>query len=82
MKKGTSPAGITIESIDLDINEATITGNEEVLKEIENVLVEVDVSKITDNTTLNLPVIISNGIKKVTPEYGKSNGDCYKTRRE
>ena len=58
VRKGTPPAGITIESIELDSKEATITGNEEVLKEIENVLVEVDVSKITDNTTLNLPVII------------------------
>jgi YbbR domain-containing protein len=72
VKKGTPPAGITIESIELDTNEATITGSDEILKEIENVLVEVDVSKITDNTTLNLPVIIANGIRKVTPELVKA----------
>ena len=29
-------------------------------------------SKITDNTTLNLPVIISNGIKSVSPEMVKA----------
>jgi YbbR domain-containing protein len=72
VKKGTPPAGITIDSIELDIDEATITGSDAILKEIENVIVEVDVSKITDNTTLNLPVIIANGIKKVTPELVKA----------
>ncbi|WP_342429178.1 CdaR family protein [Neobacillus sp. FSL H8-0543] len=72
IKKGTPPTGITIESIKLDIDEATISGNDEILKEIENVLVEVDVSKITDNITLSLPVIIANGIKKVTPELVKA----------
>jgi YbbR domain-containing protein len=72
VKKGTPPTGITIESIELDIDEATITASDEILKEIENVMVEVDVSKITDNTTLNLPVIIANGIRKVDPEMVKA----------
>jgi len=68
VKKGTSPPGVTIESIELDAKEATITGNEDVLKNTENVRVEVDISKISENTTLTLPVIISNGITKVTPQ--------------
>lgn len=68
IEKGTPPAGITIESIDLGVKEAVISGDEDVLKNTENVRVEVDVSKITENTTLSLPVIISNGITKVTPE--------------
>jgi YbbR domain-containing protein len=72
IKKGTPPSGITIESIVLDTKEATITGNEDVLKNTDNVRVEVDVSKITDNTTLTLPVIISNGITKVTPQTVKA----------
>lgn len=68
IEKGTPPAGITIESIDLNVNEAVISGGEDVLKDTDNVRVEVDVSKISDNTTITLPVIISNGITKVTPE--------------
>ena len=56
----------------LDEKEATITGDENVLKNTENVRVEVDISKITDNTTLTLPVIISNGITKVTPQTVKA----------
>ncbi|MCL6573564.1 MAG: YbbR-like domain-containing protein [Bacillus sp. (in: Bacteria)] len=72
IRKGTPPSGVTIDSIELDIKEATITGNEEVVKDTENVRVEVDVSKISDNTVLTLPVIISNGITKVTPQTVKA----------
>ncbi|WP_040205757.1 CdaR family protein [Neobacillus jeddahensis] len=72
VKKGNAPSGVTIESIELDENEATVTGSEEVLKNTENVRVEVDISKITESTTLTLPVIISNGITKVTPQTVKA----------
>lgn len=68
IEKGTPPAGVTIESIDLDVKEAVISGEEDVLKDTDNVRVEVDVSKISENTTITLPVIISNGITNVTPE--------------
>lgn len=72
VRNGTAPEGVTIESIELDENEATISGDENVLKNTENVRVEVDISNITDNTTLTLPVIISNGITKVTPQTVKA----------
>jgi YbbR domain-containing protein len=72
VQKGTLPDGVTINSIDLDTTEATITGDEAVLKDTDHVRVEVDVSKITDNTTLTLPVIIPNGVTKVTPELVKA----------
>lgn len=72
VRKGTAPEGVTIQSIELDTNEATIMGQEDVLKTTENVRVEVDLSKITENTTLTLPVIISNGITKVSPQTVKA----------
>jgi YbbR domain-containing protein len=72
VQKGTSPTGVTISSIDLDTTQATITGEEEVLKATDHVRVEVDISKITDSTTLALPVIIPNGITKVSPEQVKA----------
>ncbi|MEH7414744.1 CdaR family protein [Neobacillus drentensis] len=72
IKKGNSPEGVTVESIELDETEAKITGSEEVLKDTESVRVEVDLSKITENTTLTLPVIISNGITRVTPQLVKA----------
>jgi YbbR domain-containing protein len=72
IKKGTPPSGITIDSINLDTTEATILGDENAVKNTDSVRVEVDVSKISDNTTLTLPVIIGTGITKVTPETVKA----------
>ncbi|PFP17521.1 hypothetical protein COJ96_26650 [Bacillus sp. AFS073361] len=72
VRNGTAPEGVTIESIEIDKKEATVYGNESVLNNTERVRVEVDLSKITDNTTLTLPVIISNGITKVTPQLVKA----------
>ncbi|WP_066249491.1 YbbR-like domain-containing protein [Neobacillus drentensis] len=72
VRNGTAPEGVTIKSIEIDEKEATISGDVNVLNKTENVRVEVDISKITDNTTLTLPVIISNGITKVTPQLVKA----------
>ena len=72
VRNGTPPEGVNIDSIDIDEKEATIYGSESVLSKTEKVRVEVDLSKINDNTTLTLPVIISNGITKVTPQIVKA----------
>ncbi|OLS34268.1 YbbR-like domain-containing protein [Bacillus sp. MRMR6] len=82
VEKGTTPDGIMIDSINLDIREAIITGTEEVLKETDNVRVEVDLSKITENTTLELPVIIPNGITKVNPQTVKATVTIKKQEEE
>ena len=42
------------------------------LNATENVRVEVDVSTISENTELTLPVIISEGIKEVDPKTVKA----------
>ena len=68
VQKGTPKNGITFESITLDIQEAKIIGKEEVIKATEKVRVELDVSKISEDSELTLPVIIPDGITKVTPE--------------
>jgi YbbR domain-containing protein len=72
VENGKAPEGVTIESIEIDEKEATITGSESILKNTESVRIEVDLSEITDNTTLTLPVIISNGITMVTPQTVKA----------
>lgn len=68
VKKGSLPKNVSLESITLDKEEATITGSESVLKDVDSTRVEVDLSKITKNQTLSLPVIIANGVKTVDPE--------------
>lgn len=69
VQKGSTPTGVVIESIDfVDTSEADIIGPEELLEKTESVRVEVDLAKITKDTTLRLPVIISEGITKVSPQ--------------
>ena len=72
MKKGTSPTDVTIDSITLDKNEATISGSEDNLNKTENVKVEVDISTIKESSELTLPVIISDGINEVDPKTVKA----------
>jgi len=71
VEQGKPKDGITIDSITLDKKEATITGPEDVLKDVESTRVEVDLSKIEKDEELTLPVIISNGVTSVDPELVK-----------
>jgi YbbR domain-containing protein len=71
VRKGTPPSGVTIDSITLDTKEAEIIADPGVLEEFDNVRVEVDVSKIDEDTEITLPVIIGEGIVKVAPETVK-----------
>ncbi|WP_080848997.1 CdaR family protein [Cytobacillus gottheilii] len=67
-EEGSPANGYSIDSITLNVDEATISGSEAVLGETENVRVEVDVSGLNADTELTLPVIISDGITAVDPE--------------
>lgn len=72
VEKGTPPDGVTIDSIVLDNKEAKISGSEEALNATEKVRVEVDVSSISTNTEMTLPIIIPDGIKEVEPKTVKA----------
>lgn len=71
VRKGTLPSGVTIESITLDNKEAEIIADPDVLAEVDSVRVEVDISNVTKDTEITLPIIISNGVVKVAPETAK-----------
>jgi YbbR domain-containing protein len=71
VQKGAPPEGIDIESISLDVEEATILAPPDVLEDVERVRVEIDVSNIEEDTEVTLPVIISNGVVGVAPETAK-----------
>jgi YbbR domain-containing protein len=68
VENGNLPEGVTLDSINIDIDEADIIGPADLLEKTESVRVEVDLDKITGDTTLTLPVIISEGITKVSPQ--------------
>lgn len=72
VEKGSPSENISIESIALDVTEAKIYGSQEVLDKTENVRVEVDLSQISGNTEITLPVIISDDIKEVNPKTVKA----------
>lgn len=72
VQKGTLPNGIAIDSIILDSKDVKINGNEDVVRETESARVEVDLSKISDSTVISLPVIVPEGITKVTPDVVKA----------
>lgn len=75
VRQGSPQDGVTINSIELDVKEAVITGREDVLNETESVRVEVDVSRIQEDTVLTVPVIIPDGISGVDPKTVKANID-------
>ncbi|MCM3217500.1 CdaR family protein [Niallia taxi] len=68
VEKGDPPANVTIDSITLNKTEATISGPEDILKEVDSTRVEVDLSDIDKDQNIELPVIISNGVTAVEPE--------------
>lgn len=82
VQTGSSPNGVKIESVTLDQQEATIIGNEEALRNVESVRVELDLSKIEKDSSLTLPIIISKGIVEVNPETVKLTIDVSETENK
>ncbi|MFB6469566.1 YbbR-like domain-containing protein [Cytobacillus sp. Hz8] len=73
VQKGSPPEGISIDSINLSEKTAKIIASDKVLKDTNSVRVEVDVSKIKDDATFDLPIIISNDIVEVSPKTVEVN---------
>ncbi|WP_059171538.1 YbbR-like domain-containing protein [Bacillus sp. FJAT-27445] len=82
VQKGSLPDGLVLESIELDVKDAVITADEDVLAATKAVRAEVDLSKIKESGTVTVPVIISEGIKKVSPELVKVNVKVRKDEEE
>ena len=59
---GAPPEGVTIESIKLDSEKATIYGGESILKGIKEISVPVDVSNIDEDTIIEIPVSLPDGV--------------------
>lgn len=79
VETGTLPPRVTINSISLSQEEATIIAPEDVLNRTSSVRVEVDLSNLEEDTRVTLPVIISEGIVAVSPETVEVTIDISKT---
>ncbi len=77
---GSPPEGVTIESIKIDSETATIYGGESILKDIKEIKIPVDISNIDDDTEIEIPVSLPDGVVgssvdtvKVTIKIKKDN---------
>ncbi|MFK3961709.1 CdaR family protein [Guptibacillus hwajinpoensis] len=72
-QKGKLPDGVSISSIDLEPSEVSVFGPEEELSKLEFLDgIPLDLSKITEDTTVELDVPVPDGMKKVDPETVKA----------
>ncbi|WP_044340376.1 CdaR family protein [Rossellomorea aquimaris] len=81
-QNGSLPEGTTLESISVEPEEATIFGRQEVLDTVEELLAEIDLSKITKDSTIAVPLALQDGLNKVAPEEVKVNIDVNTTEEK
>lgn len=58
----------TLEIAQGEPESVTITGESDIIEELNNFVVNVDVSGVTETTIRSIPLDISEGIKKIDPE--------------
>jgi YbbR domain-containing protein len=81
-QKGSLPEGTTLESISVEPKEATIFGRQDVLDTVEELLAEIDLSKITKDSTITVPLALQDGLNKVAPEEVKVKVDINTTEEK
>lgn len=81
-QKGSLPEGTTLESISVEPEEATIFGRQDVLDTVEELLAEIDLSKITKDSTVTVPLALQDGLNKVAPEEVKVKVDVNTTEEK
>ncbi|MBN8194176.1 YbbR-like domain-containing protein [Bacillus sp. NTK074B] len=81
-QQGSLPKGTTLESISVEPKEATIFGRQDVLDTVEELLAEVDLSKIKKDSTITVPLALKEGLNKVAPEEVKVKVDVTTTEEK
>ncbi|USK70466.1 CdaR family protein [Peribacillus asahii] len=66
VQKGKAKDGIQIKSLSVNPKEVTVYGKEEDLKNINNINVDVDISKVTGNTELEVKLPQPDDVKKMS----------------
>mgnify|MGYP003469562734 FL=1 len=62
VESGEPASGITIENIEVQPNEVTLYGKQDVLDTIEDLQLPVDINDIKENKTLTLPIVLPEGV--------------------
>lgn len=67
-QEGQLPDGLSVESIQVNPETVTVYGSEAAISEVEFLELTVDLTEITEKTTITLDVPLPNGIKMTQPE--------------
>jgi YbbR domain-containing protein len=65
---GELPEGLELESITVDPKKVTVFGRDALLRSINELTAEVDLSEIEKDTTIDVPLKLPEGVNKTTPE--------------
>ncbi|MEI5909337.1 CdaR family protein [Bacillus spongiae] len=65
--KGTLPDGVELDTIEVEPNKIQVFGRSSALNELDELEVEIDLSKIEKDTTLEVPVTLPSGLNKSQP---------------
>ncbi|BCB02034.1 CdaR family protein [Bacillus sp. KH172YL63] len=79
---GSLPKGTTLKSISVEPKEATIFGRQEILDKVDELLAEIDLSKIKKDSTITVPLSLQEGLNKVAPEEVKIKVDVDTTEEK
>lgn len=81
-EKGELPQGVKLESLSVEQKEVSVYGKGSVLETLEELIAEVDLSKITKDTVINVPLNLKDGLNKVAPEEVKVTIDVSTTKEK
>ncbi|WP_409252568.1 YbbR-like domain-containing protein [Bacillus sp. SCS-153A] len=65
---GQLPEGVEVESITVTPKKVTVFGRDALLRSINELTAELDLSNVKKDTTLELPLILPEGVNKTSPE--------------
>ncbi|OMP68461.1 CdaR family protein [Domibacillus epiphyticus] len=82
VSKGVPPSGIKISSLEPNVDEITVYGKESALEELKEFTLPVDVSKVTKDTTLTVPVNLGDEYNFSSPKEIKVKVTVEKTTAE
>ncbi|WP_456272734.1 CdaR family protein [Bacillus sp. AK031] len=81
-EKGELPDGLEIETITVEPKKVTAFGKQTVLNTLNELTAEIDLSEITKDETIEVPLKLPDGLNKTTPETVKVKIDLKKVEEK
>lgn len=78
VQTGTAPEGVTINELTTDVKKVEVFGKKSIIDVLSEIIVEVDLAKITEAKTYEFEVKLPEGVTKVTEQKIKVKADVTK----